>query len=219
MTFDDALTELREDILRDTVQDYRFSDAQLMRFYNKAVAEVCERVPVLFDSAALAVTASSSSLTLDKEVRKISRAVLLSTGYNVHQATEIQIREKYGERWAVDTGNPRYFMRQNTALTLYPKPEANDSITFYYSRVPLESELITSGADEAAVPEQYHYALLHWAAYLCFMSPDADAFDQARANQYAQMFYRVVGPRKSAQYDAISLNTPAYAAVLPGRFV
>ncbi len=47
MTINDLIKIARQDILNDVVPDYLWSDAQLERFANDAIAEACHRAPIL----------------------------------------------------------------------------------------------------------------------------------------------------------------------------
>lgn len=214
MAIADLITELRADILDDTVAENLWTDAQLTRFAKEAIKELCSRASVLIKNTTVAVVAATSEYSTNAYIRQIYTAKLALVDYPLAQATAEELTLKYGRAWRLNTGTPTHFIRENHTIKLYPIPIANDTLTLKSSYIPATADYDT---DLALIDSTYQKTLLYYMAYKALLLHDADAGLQAKAANYLALFEQEAGSKHSAKHEQFVFNTPIYGANIPTR--
>ena len=114
----------------------------------------------------VAVTAGVSGIFVDQGLIWIAAAVLDSnkTFFPMQQVDVVQLREKtyYSSVTGIQV-RPRYFIRHGDSISIYPRPQAKDTISVYYyarGKFPTDTQNVV-------IPAEYRFAVIYAAASLC----------------------------------------------------
>lgn len=215
MAIADLITELREDILDDAVQNPQLcTDAQLTRYAKEAIKELCTRASVLIKDTTVAVVAATAEYSINAYIRQIYTAKNALEDFPLCQATADELTIKSGRAWRLNTGTPTHFIRENHKITLYPTPILNDTLTIKATHIPATADY---EADLALIDSSYHKTLLYYMAYKALLTNDADAGLQAKAADYMALFEQQAGSKHSVKHEQFVFNTPIYGANIPNR--
>jgi hypothetical protein len=180
--------------LDDTVQPYGWTDEDLDAWINEACREASLRGNWTRQSLTVAVVSGTATTTLDASVVYVERIKLASDGRILTRTTRDWIDARCFN-WEEITGTPTRFFIQGRELTLYPKPDANDTLTMEALCTP---DLLTSNSAEPDLDEFSHRHLLEWVVYRAGQQRDVD-FTLPNPEQYESNFTRYFGPRPSAR--------------------
>lgn len=172
----------------DAKAPYLWSDSEVDAYLNEAEAEAAERASLIYDDTTVAVTriavvAGTKRYALDPSITRIDYAKLGDEDMTVVDQREYKPRG--------------FFLLPNsTHLELNFDPQAAETMTLGVYRRPLT--LLTSDTDTPEIPATHHFKLLDWALHLAYLKPDADAFDQTKADRHEGLFIANFGQRADA---------------------
>ena len=212
MTGEDALKELRDNILRDRsdsvagASDRFWSDAQLVTYINDGVDRFLSLTRLSLDnsSAVTTVTLESGVNTykLDSRVIRVlsatmaGRAPMTPTSFDTLGGSPGHtVEAQY--RMASQSGEPRFFALDEAAGTIrfYPVPsdaEAGVEVALRCTRLAFKRLSVESLGAELDLPALFHLDVLEWAAYRALRNHDADAENMGKAEQHRQRFDQAV---------------------------
>lgn len=179
----------------DKVEPYLFSDKDLFRTITEAEREASERALFLrLDSDFnINVLPTIANYELDPVIIFIDSAKLVSGFRPLIKTTRRELDFNINN-WATETGTPKYYFQNYLTLTLYPIPDAAFTLMLDGSRRPQE---------ELEIPEQYHEALANWCLYRFYSIHDADLGNVQLAQTHLDMFTKLFGHKRSAQFDTV----------------
>jgi hypothetical protein len=189
----DLLDQLRLD-LRDTVQTYLWSDAELYRYIDEAQKMFCRLTGGLADAtsevARMELVAGERFATLSPLVLKL-RAAFNADGKKIEIVNfeDLEFDDSKGLPLFTDTPgvvNKLVVGMEPNQVRVINTPTEDATLSLIVYRLPLE-EIEGSGQD-LEIDEQHHIAILKWARYLAHMKPDAETYDRGRATQYKAEF-------------------------------
>lgn len=206
---------LREDILDDVAVPYQWSDLELLRYLNYAEVQACRRAQLIIDSSTakdsgtaatagtagqqplceLTLVAGQATYILSPKILQVKRCQLKSMSYPlvgpvVYRDLDEGISGWFGTSGTVGTvgsgGSPSYFLNEpGNTITFVQAPSAPDTAYFVVSRLPLVPITLSTSPE---IPEQYHYGLLDWAAYLAFRKNDSDTLNVPLFTEFERKF-------------------------------
>lgn len=203
MTLEELLGAAR-DILDDHVEPYLFSDAQLTRHFNDAVAEACIRTRVLQDSSSAVTTITlvvdQATYTLDPSIFAVRRARVDGQRDPLDLVDVSQLDSHY-PGWDDPTmssaGTPvcGMFDAHTGKVTLVPRPAVAGTLRLLVWRSPVEYELLdsTDPSAEPVLPQHMHRELKHWAAAQALMNQDAEQHNPQLAGAQLGLFEQAYG--------------------------
>lgn len=167
----------------DTVAPYLWQDAEIDAYLADAENEAAERASLIYDdtSAAtmIAVVAGTTRYALDPSILRIDFAVLDAT-----RPLAILDRRETSQRGL-------YLIPDSTSLELNFDPQADGTLQLGVYRLPLNPMSLESDSPE--IHQKYHAKLIDWALHLGYLKPDADAFDQTKAERHEAKFISSFG--------------------------
>jgi hypothetical protein len=123
MQISEIIEQSRND-LEDTVTPYRWSDAELLRHYNKVLNEFCKRTLCFdeYDTTAITqipIPSNTQTLTMDPRIISIKEAHLVTDNRPLTEATEEWLDINLA-RWRLNDGTPAYYVPKfhNSKLTI-----------------------------------------------------------------------------------------------------
>lgn len=180
-----SLFRLRAD---DTRAPYLWSDAEVDDYLNEAETEAAERASLIYDDTTaevtqIAVVVGTKRYALHPSITRIDHAKLGDDEIYVVD------RSEYAPRG--------FFLLPNaTHLELNFDPQADEMLTLGVYRRPLTR--IEADTDIPEIGEAHHSRMIHWALHLAYLKPDADAFDQTKADRHEAEFIASFGQRIDA---------------------
>lgn len=203
MTLTELLAAAR-DILDDHVEQYLFSDAELTRHFNDAVAEACIRTRVLQDSssavAAIPLVVDQATYTLDPSIFAVRRARVDGQRDPLDLVDVSQLDCHYpgwDDATLSNAGMPRcaMFDAHTGQMTIVPRPSAAGTLRLMVWRSPVENELLDSSdpSAEPALPAHMHRELKHWVAAQAVMNQDAEQHNPQMAGTQLALFEQAYG--------------------------
>jgi len=197
--------------LDDAIEPYLWSDDELNGYINEAVNEACLRARLNTDSTTpevteIAVIAGTSSYDVHSSVFFIER-VYMETLKRVLHKTSFHDLDAEDDQWQTHTGNPTHYSMDldhyadygdlYNKLTLYPIPEADDTIKLIVYRLPLSP--MNSDSEFPEIPVPHHPYLVDWVCAQAYQKADADSEQLNRAARFDQIFTSRFGPRPEAR--------------------
>lgn len=184
---------------------YFWSDESVTGWLNEAEEEAAIRANLLYDTTTadvcqIATTANTATYPLHPAITEIGYAQFVPTS----DATRVAILtqkdrlelDRVNPRWRQDTGEPRYFVQDDTTLTLHPRPSEDGALTLEAFRLPLEPMVVES--DEPEISQAHHRHLVDWALFRAFSLPHAETMDPKRAGDAEERFTAHFGHRVDA---------------------
>lgn len=181
----------------DTLQ-LRWSNEELVLNIEEALKQVYRRIlPIKGTSSDFDITSviGTRDYLFDSRLLQI-KGVKNSKGYVLSEAS---IDEVWGDS---TTGTPITYTIDKTSntLSLYPLPEATDTYSLLYYRLPLAKVDWESLDEEIELREEFVIPMLWFAASLCYEKEDADIIDPNRSIYFLQKFNQEF-PSTSAYSD------------------
>lgn len=195
------------DVLDDSAEPYRWSDAKLTTWLNEAVKEACLRGRLLRDTdidtavTQVSVVANTQTYEIDNTILIVRRAQLLESARRDPLCrTTIEQLDQHLYNWRTDVREPRYCAVNYSTrrLTLAPVPDQSYTLQLTVDRVPTESEELVSDSDIPVIQEIYHSDLKHWVAYRAYERRDEETVNDGASMRHLEIFTRRFGERPSA---------------------
>jgi len=188
---------LARGLLDDNQTPYLWSDAELTAYLNKSINELCEEAELLKDSTTtaicqIAIVAGKSIYSLDERVLKIKRARLVIYDTWITRRTT-EFMDRYYRSWdsvLTSPGTPAAFIEdQNTGkITIYPVPDADDTLKMTVVRLPLVQMSTTTLTASPEVHMKYHFDLLDGILWRAYSKQDAETYDPKKANTHRALW-------------------------------
>lgn len=221
----DMIAQLREEILDDAAQPYRWKDPELLRSLVYAEIQACRRSHLLVDwntandygTAATASTMGTKPLCrltlvpnqgfyeLSPKILQVRRCQLQRMTYPLsgpltYAELDEAVPDWFGTSGTIGTagtyGNPTYFLNEpGNTITFVRAPSLADTAYLVVSRLPLIPFTLNTSPE---IAECYHEGLLNWAAHLAYMKNDAETFNITLAGLYEKKFTDQFGPLPDA---------------------
>lgn len=201
----EQLLSAARDMLDDHAEPPLYTDEELTRFFNNAVAEVALRTRMLQDDSGAACR-----IELEVGVARYAVApeVLVVRAVHVPNRSQPLIRltsaqlDQIEPGWSHEereNGTPKYavFDVAQKTLTLYPAPAAVGTAHLRVWRKPDEAEIMEAPDDEPVIVLPNDEMLKHWVAVECYQKKDGEQHDPVRAREHEGIFEAVFGPRPS----------------------
>lgn len=197
MTLRELLDESR-DKLDDKTTPYLWSDVELLRYINRAIAKLCKGAYLIADSTTVAVCQVALTLLLGAHYTKHAKIILLRsaklTGYNYPLAhlDETTLEERFPYWQAMNPGIPQVICDDLTSgkLTFIPAPDANYTANLVVYRLPLTDLVLETTTGSPEIHERYHEYILDGVLYQAYGKQDAETFDRNLELKYEVRFER-----------------------------
>lgn len=209
MTKDELVTLVRV-LADDNKLPYLVSNALLDVFIDEAEKEAAERALYfrLNNKFNISIVAGTATYQISDKIIFIERAKLSSSQSPVVKTTKNELDYNL-KNWDLTQDKTKYFFQEDRNLTLYPIPDANDSLILDGFR---------RHCCEMETPEQWHHDLAYWCLYRIYSIPDVDIYLAEKAQLYLQMFSNAFGHKRQAWFDTIWRNTSANSPMYRNPF-
>jgi hypothetical protein len=197
------VTFLRENILDDTGGEgvdwtthdkdsfdsiqLRWGNEELIANINEAVRVVYRRTHPIKDLGTLDIVAGTEEYDIPSYVLEVNN-MKLSTGKSLEKTDVDALWDL--QSFFTDQEEPRYFivdMGQNS-IRLYPNPIADDTLSYFYTRLPKVELDWTEPDREPELRNEFHIPMLFYAAFLCYSKDEANTLDPRRAATMSAQF-------------------------------
>lgn len=208
MTLQQLIDQFRSDV-DDRIEDYLFSDADVIGWLNEAEREAALRANLIFDATTsavceIAVTAGTNVYPMHSAIFVIERASFLADGADAEDAVVLDIvgrleLNRLRPNWRTTEEAPSTLIVDDKTVQIGCLPSENGTLSLEVYRAPLTPMVLGDG--DPMSPEialEHHRHLVEWAKYRAFSRPDAEVFDPKRAEQAEAIFTRQFGPRPDA---------------------
>lgn len=176
------LSELRAKVrlrLRDAVKPYLVSDEEIDDSINEAEREAAFRALLIRDKTS---PLARIEINCDETEYQISPRIIDVLGIAADSNANCAFTG-----WTLN----------ESTLILDALPAYDDVLTLDCYRLPLRD--MEDDDDEPEIRAIHHDRMIEWALSLCYLTPDADLFDQAASDRYAGRFAQNFGERLSAR--------------------
>jgi hypothetical protein len=188
----------------------RWGNEELIRNINEAITLVYRRTTPAKDMSTIPVVAGTSVYPLPIQ----SLEVLLVKLSNGKALSETDVESLWNNQaFFTDTAEPRYYISDMAAntISLYPKPDKNDTLVYMYYRLPLIPLSWDSPYINPELRVEFQLPMLFYAAHLCYMKDEVNTLDPKRAATYLALFDAEFPPLSS--YAAMRKSKTANRAI------
>ncbi|MBF5006854.1 phage adaptor protein [Diaphorobacter caeni] len=200
MKVDQLLAAFRSD-LDDAVENYLWSDADLVRYLNSAVQEACERAKLIEDRLTPAVVPAQAFYELHASVFEIKRVTFRGRPLD---ETSVEKLDCDSPGWENRHGQPQLYIfepatgKLKPRVRLVPNPTVVGDLVVTVYRGALKPLTEDQTIVEPEVPARFHEDLRHWVYRCACLKPDAETFNKVKALEHEAMFARAFGERPDA---------------------
>lgn len=165
----------------------RWGNEELIANINEAINLVYRRTHPVKDIGTIAITALTNKYTLPVQCLEVL-LVKLANGKALGKTDVASLWNN--QAFFTDIAEPRFYIpdMEGNTLTLYPKPVANDTLTYMYYRLPLTPLNWLTPSAQPELRIEFHLPMLFYAAHLCYMKDEANTIDPRRAATYLALF-------------------------------
>ena len=126
MNIAEIISFTRNEILDDAIQPYLWTDAGLVRHFNRAYEELARETYCIIDSSTVSVCqipllANQSLHTMSSKVLNVLDSWLNSNGYQLYRKTEAYMRGY--TNWRAHTGSPYWLIIDSQSRSIIPYPK------------------------------------------------------------------------------------------------
>lgn len=171
--------------LDDVVEPYLWSDDEIAEYLNISVEELCNESYMIKDSTTddictINITADTAYYPLSDKITSIIIAKLDSMTNYLKQIDDGVIIDYDGS--AITTPS---FSYNDSSITLYPTPAANDTLHLTVYRLPLNTINMANAYNEIEVPRKWQNYLYYGIFRLAYDKNASDAYDPQMRDRYA----------------------------------
>lgn len=224
------IDDLRTLYLDDVVLPYLWKDYELLRGLNLAERQAARRALLIEDKSTVAddlgnaltsvtIVPNVVTYTLSPLILAINRVKLASMPYPLSPKTRDDLDSSLiswegaaGTAGTAGTagGDPLvwpfcYIDEVGNELTFVRPPTMPDVASLIINRLPLRDFTLKTSPEIAIV---HHAGLLHWAAHLAFMKPEADTMNLNLAAYHEKKFTEMFGPMPDAYQEKMRHDLP-----------
>lgn len=198
MTLGDLIGRFRS-AANDKVQPYFWSDEEVTDWLNDAEQEAAIRGRLIHENSREAMTkadidAGQSTLNLHATVYEITSIAWQQEGQEYPQPLTLTSSEALDRdlgNWRYRKGKPLYAIQSDKTIRLVPAPEVAGQVLLEGYRLPRRP--MEDMDDSPEINSAHHRHLVCWAMYIGFSIPDAELFDQRRADIAKEEFESYFG--------------------------
>lgn len=208
---EDIIQDFREDV-NDLKTPYLWSDAQCVRFFNRAREEMVRRIPIVDNSTdddddgvpltEIDIVADTRDYTYSPLIQAIDKVVVSSTGYELDKWSPDSLSE-YNRNWRQMSGQPDIYVEGlagPNSISFIPTPSATDIVYMSIRRQVLTSVTVATWATEISEPDdEWQEALIQGMKMYAYLRRDADAGSVELQRQAAAVFDSIVGKPLTAE--------------------
>lgn len=208
-------------LANDKVEPYFVDDASVIDWLNDAVNEACIRGRLLYESqnsgvCNIAVTAGTSHYPLHESLYELSRVWFAPDDGSYGSCLSLMSAESLDQRYKCDNwkkmqGVPQFVLQDDTTIRLVPIPILDGELQLEGYRVPLAP--MEDDDDMPEINPIHHVHLVQWVLYRAFSVPDAEFFDQSRAELAKQEFTDYFGERPDSDLRRITREDTPHVVV------
>jgi hypothetical protein len=225
MLVSDGITLCRNDYTDDSITTQLWDDASMVRKYDAAHKQACNRANLIFDDSTAAICEitlvnGQASYSLHNRITVIEN-MLFDGDLITHIFKENM--QTLNPTWRTDTGmtgNPVYAVISGRSIRFSPVPDATDAGKKVYLEVyRLPKTDITLTTQGFEIPEENQRDLLYWVLHECYKKQDADAFNQETSNYWLARFNQIFGEPVSAKVRQHQFESPREMQIIPQPYV
>lgn len=198
MTLGDLIMRFRS-ASNDKVKPYFWSDEEVTQWLNDAEAEAAVRGRLIHESSnesvcVIEVDAGQSSANLHRSLYEITAIAWSQNGQEYPlpmTLTSTEAMDQQRGNWRYLKGRPTHAIQSDKSIRLVPAPEADGKVLIECYRLPRTP--MEDMDDSPEINHAHHRHLVCWAMYAGFSIPDAELFDQRRADIAKQEFESYFG--------------------------
>lgn len=193
MTPQDIIPDVRVLVSDTDATEYRYSDADMLRWFNQSVQRISHLRPELFSSFEDFACATNQVVqTLPADCIRLMEVLYVVGGSAVHE-TVFEALTQSVPTYAADAAGPAInwarYPRDARSFVIYPKAPASQTLRVNYAKMPAPytlSDTVTPALDN------YRSAIIDCMVYLA-MSVDDEHVNSNRAQQHYRMFAEALG--------------------------
>ena len=222
MTLEDMIRRFRV-AARDTVEPFLFPTEDVTDWLNDAQDQACVRGRLLREDALpemcrIVLEAGKHTYKLHEAAYEIINLRILPANGGCSHPVTLKSREWLDNElpgWRDDTQPARFAIQDDTTIRLVGKITEGDVLALECYRLPIKR--LRSEMDKPEIHVAHHPHLIQWALHRAFSVPDAETFDQKRADLAEIAFTEYFGPLPDADMRRITRHDVAHhnATFLP----
>ena len=208
MTLQEVITATRR-ILDDEARPYKWSDAELVDYYNDAMSEIAQQTDAFIDPAttavvditisAAAVTAGTMEYALSSLILEIHSAKIEDETNFMGKTTAQYMNDRIPAWRDAAAATPQSYLLDYLTdyITVYPPPVAAGTINLTVSKLPA----VVTTADLTGSPEIksiYHGKLRHGIAKYAFLKSGEATYNEKKAAIHMALFKGLINEIKMA---------------------
>lgn len=203
MTHQEIINEARS-WLDDEVAPYRWSPGNLIGYFNKAVNELCEQARILVDSTTedickVSVVSGTAKYPQEERIIDVLRGRLVTGDRHVTRRTR-EFMDLYCSGWdsaTASSGTPKNFIGDLDTgfITLYPRPDAIDTLWLTVVRYPLVQLTSALLDQKPEIHFKYHFELLDGICGYAYLKQDPETYDPKKAERHLGLWRATVQKR------------------------
>ena len=212
-----------------------WKNQEIARYADEAQQELAHRKPILESDVNQAIThlavsgTNQNSVNYDSKILKIDRVKFVATAtgdeYLLTKRDTHWMDKRYNqwdkEGGLGDQGVPCFYVDyiEEYQLRLYPVPDVAGSLHLTIWRLPLTRLNWTTRHQLIEAQTQHHLDLLDWMQYRGYLKRDAETENAGLAGEHKAIFDERIGPRPSAQLQAIRRREARMSRRVSAHFV
>ena len=177
----------------DTVTPYLWADSEVNAYLNAAQNEAAERASLIYDdssaAASIATVIGTKRYTIAADVIRLDYAEITEPQNTEAQPLAIADRREIGPR-------ALFVIPGTNNIELNFTPAVVGTIHLGMYRMPAAAMSLDTDVPEIAA--RHHEKMVDWALRLAYLEPDADTFDQGKADRHEAEFIANFGMRLDA---------------------
>jgi hypothetical protein len=200
----DLIEVFRKDFADDVnPSKYRWGDEFLLRSFNEAQKQVCNRVDCIFHNNQFITLANGKAhYTLPTNLNRLLALTL--NGLELTKVLPEQLRYDWRTQAGFNADPERCFIIRGNIITFTPTPATADSGSKVYVEGFWQPETLTSLQDELEIPLEYQRDSVHWVLYEAYSNDDVDQKDELKSQTNLAQFNQTFGkpvPSNVRQYQ------------------
>ena len=204
MNIADLIDVYRKDFTDDiNPSKYRWNDAFLLRSFNEAQKQVCNRVDCLFhNNQFITLQNGRAHYTLPTNLNRLLAMTLDSL--ELTKVMPEQLRYDWRTQTGFSADPDRRFIIRGNIITFTPTPDSADDGLQVYLEGFWQPDLLVTVTDELTIPEEFQRDSVHWVLYEGYSNDDLDAKDEIKSQTHLAQFNHTFGapvPANVRQYQ------------------
>lgn len=206
MTLSELMDQLRCATLRDTALPRLWSDTELVRYLNHAQMDFAVRTHALVDDTTpatckITTVAGQAVYPIHNSVVIVTEAGIVSYDTATQEQnnfTLLEDRTRHQLQRNFSKGRPAAYTAQvrTNAIRFFPIPDAAYDIEMVVARKPLYQ--MERGNDLPEIPEEYHLALVDFAAFRALTNNNPESANMASGKEFKALWDLAVRDAKRA---------------------